>query len=276
MSGVVQPDRIAREDVQVTLYEYKTKVLSKIKQVKDFKISGSYNSDFSKKDFGDIDLIIRVTADSLQEAKQYLIDEFEKSAYIIPFEYRGKVKKYNNAGELLSIKFKQAGSDKTVQIDNIISLSKTESDFKLNFLNLPAEVQGLVLGLIKVSTDEFPKLKEKYNITGDEAFDVSSSSLRLRNSSNEVIWKSTKWKDVENILKLYELQSSDGFEKILAKCKTLSERSRLRLIGLFKKMISVKSGEVGTPKGDNKIRSIERVEKLVEQRIKGFMEFIRE
>ena len=58
---------------------YKQKVLANIPQVKAIKISGSYNSDMSKQDFGDIDLIVTMEANTLQEAKQFLIEEFEKN-----------------------------------------------------------------------------------------------------------------------------------------------------------------------------------------------------
>lgn len=273
MSGVVQPDRIKRDNVEPTLNLYNQKVLSKIPQIKGYKISGSYNSDMSKKDFGDIDLIVTIEANDLQEAKQYLIQEFESNPSIIPFDYKGKTKKYYNAGELVTVKFGQNEEGLTVQIDNIIALSEIESDFKIKFLNLKAEVQGLVLGLIKVAIDEFPSLKKQYKANNAE-FDLSGSSIRLRTPDKEILWKSTNWNDVETILSYYGIKSSDSFEKILKRIKTLSERSRLRIIGLFKKMVSVKSGEVGTPKGDNKVAAIEQVEKLVEGKIKRFIQFI--
>lgn len=273
MSGVVQPDRITRANIDATLNLYKQKVLANIPQVKAIKISGSYNSDMSKQDFGDIDLIVTIEANTLQEAKQFLIQEFEKNPAILPFDYKGKTKKYYNAGELVTIKFGQSEEGKSVQIDNIIALSEIESDFKIKFLNLKAEVQGLVLGLIKVAVDEFPELKKEYKATNQE-FDLSPSSIRLRDADKNISWKSTDWNDVEEILSYYGLKSSDSFEKILKRIKSLSERSRLRIIGLFKKMVSVKSGEQGTPKGDNKIAAIEQVEKLIEGKIKRFIQFI--
>ena len=43
-----------------------------------------------------------------------------------------------------------------------------------------------------------------------------------------------------------------------------NERSKNRIKGIFKSMISVKSGEVGTPKGDKKTQSIQKVQDLLE------------
>jgi len=210
-------------------------------------------------DFGDIDLIVHISAKDKTEAKERLIAEFEKNPYIIEFEYKGKKKKYYNAGELVTIKFKQAGSDKTVQIDNIIALTKEEMNFKNKFLDIAAEKQGLLLGLIKVAITEFP---EKFKGKEGLDFDLSPVSLRLRDGQNQNQYLSQNWEEVEQILSFYGLKYDDSFDKYLKIVKTLSRRSIDRIKGLFKKMITIKSGEVGTPKGNKKQETLDIVDKL--------------
>ncbi len=258
-SGVVQPDRIERKDLDATLRNYNKQVLSKISEVKSYKLSGSVNSNLKKQDFGDIDLIVLIEAKDKTVAKQLLIQEFESNKYIIPFEYKGRTKKYYNAGELITVKFKQANSDKTVQIDNIISLTKEEYNFKQKFLDLPAEKQGLILGLVKVAVSEFP---EKHKDFKDLDYDLSSVSLRVRDNMNTVFKSTQDWNEVEKILSLYGLDYNDSFEQYINKIKTLSRRSIDRIKGLFKKMITVKSGEVGTEKGNKKEEVLELVNSL--------------
>ena len=63
-------------------------------------------------------------------------------------KYKGK--KYINHGEMVSNLYPISGiPGEFVQVDNIISLSQEEGEFKKTVLDYPAELQGLILGLVK-------------------------------------------------------------------------------------------------------------------------------
>lgn len=257
MSGVCQADRISRDQVSPTFFEYCKNVLLTIPQVKDANITGSYICS-DKQDFGDIDSTVLIDVSDKKYAKQLLIDAIEKLALesyriIVPFEYKDKTKYYYNSGEMISVKTKQHNSTKTCQIDNIICLTQEEFKFKTKFLSLEAEVQGLILGLVKISD---------YLITTDYEWDLSSTSLRIRDLDGNVKFMTQDWNNVERTLLPLGISTRCSFTELIEVIKTLDERSIRRIKGLFKKMISVKSGEVGTPKGVRKMKVLSIVENL--------------
>ena len=86
--------------------------------------------------------------------------ESRPQAEILPFtseKYTGK--RSYNSGEIISILYPQVGHDRAVQIDNIIALDRDETVFKKNFLDMPAENQGLIIGLVKTAIQEATKKK---------------------------------------------------------------------------------------------------------------------
>jgi len=103
-------------------------------------------------------------------------------------------------------------------------------------------------------------------------FNLSSTSLQLRlvtyeegtfiQKSRVVLWSSTDFELVSKLLHKYDLSGS--FDNILSTAKKTLKNSRspMRMVGVFKTMISVKSGEVGTEKGANKLKSIDAVSKI--------------
>lgn len=278
-SGSAGGSRIERSDVEKTKDSYIKKVLSKFKGFKDAKISGSYNTG-SKKDFGDIDLIVTLEGADKKKAKDELAN-FVKSLpddVIVPF----KSKKYGGkkalvTGEIVTVLYPIEGKpDQFIQIDNIISTSEEESNFKKTFLDYPAEVQGLMLGLIKVilieknndqifqelGISDLPKLEK------DEEFEfnLSSSGLTLRKVkltpdkkeiSREDVWKTSNWSTIKTLLDGFDYEK--GFEPFLDQLSKLSDRSKRRIKGVFNSMVSIKSGEVGTPKGENKQKALDKV-----------------
>jgi hypothetical protein len=284
MSGVSDSNRIQRKDFMKVLDTYEKTILNNIKGYKSLAISGSFNSDMTKNDFGDMDIIINIdTSLNKKELKKSMTDYFKSlpDDIILPFtskKYRGR--KYYNSGEIVTISFPQP--DGSVQIDNIIALSDKEMNFKQNFLDLPAEKQGLVLGLVKVSVQEnnsdfihsilghYPEIEsnEEYE------FNLSSVELQLRaiitqevdgkikQVSKRVIWSSTNWKHVINILRKYDLSAS--FDSLIERTQKviMFERSLIRIEGIFKSMITVKSGEVGKPKGINKEMAIAKISNI--------------
>jgi hypothetical protein len=296
MSGVSGSDRISRSDFLGVMDDYEKKILKKIKGYKSYEISGSFNSDKSKMDFGDMDIIVHIESNlSKKDIKKDMGDFFSSlpNSIIVPFtsdKYKGR--KFYNSGEIITVNYPQ-GNGKTVQIDNIIALDKNELEFKKEFLDMPAAKQGLVLGLIKISIQEnAPEiLAKKMNISippkednEKYEFNLSSVELQLRaiveeeidgkikQTSKRVIWKSTDWTFVSKILYKYDLSKS--FDELVEDAKKIvkNKRGLQRVVGIFKSMISVKSGEVNTPKGIDKEKAIQKIEKLIEN--SSFKEFI--
>lgn len=272
MSGSTGAERVkSRVDFDKFLKSYST-LLSSYPGVKSISTSGSYNSNPNKQDFGDIDLIIHIeSSKSKPEVKKELVAFFNSlpDDVIIRFtspRYEGK--KCNNTGEIVTIRYQDPELKYSVQIDNIIAITANEANFKRKFLDLPAEKQGLILGLCKVATvesfygslfyilgiqtDIVPRVDQEWE------FNLSSSELQLRlvtykpnttiQDKHEVMWVSSDWEDVRRLLYQWDLNVT--FDEFLNQIKLLKKhRSKVRVIGVFNSMITVKSGEVGTPKG---------------------------
>ena len=283
MSGSAGGNRIPRSAVEKTVKEYIDKVLSKVPGFKSAKVSGSYNTS-EKQDFGDIDLITYFEGEDKKEFKKQLAKYLESlpDDVIVPFKsekYAGK--KTMNTGEIVTILYPITGMPgEFVQIDNIIALSEEEGDFKQNFLDYPAELQGLILGLVKVVTlEEDPnKVIDKMGIKNiptlesnqEYEFNLSSAGLTLRivtlgedykQLERTDVWKSSNWGDVKKLLATYNIDQS--FKDLVSDLKKLKNpRSKNRIKGIFKSMVSIKSGEVNTPKGDNKQMALDTVAML--------------
>jgi len=280
MSGVAGGNRILRQDVQATFNKYVDEVLKNIPGFKKASLSGSVKAG-SKADFGDLDIITWFEGDDKKEVKQRIIDAISKlpNNIIVPFKsekYTGR--RYYNSGELISVLYPIVGQDdQYIQVDNIISLTEEEHAFKGSFLDLPAEKQGLLLGLTKVilleeNPDEvfrrmgisnLPELGE-----GEEyEFNLSSVKLSLRKVklenfkevAREEVWSTTNWGTIKILFRGYNIDGS--FEDLLDDVarKLTNARSKNRVAGIFKSMISVKSGEVGTAKGKGKEDALEKV-----------------
>jgi predicted nucleotidyltransferase len=286
MSGSAGGNRVTRQAVEKTVNSYIEKVLKNFKAFKDAKISGSYNTG-TKEDFGDIDLIVTFEGTDKKELKKQLVDYFNTipDDVIVPFKsekYKGK--KSLSTGEIVTILYPIEGTeDQFVQIDNMVSTSEEESTFKKSFLDYPAEIQGLLLGLTKiVLIEENPQevfkrlgIKNTPQLEDNQEFEfnLSSAGITLRKvtltpefkeTAREDIWKSSNWEDVKKLLQNYDIDGE--FEKLLDDIvkNTKNQRSKNRIKGIFKSMITVKSGEVGTPKGEKKTQSINKVEDLLE------------
>jgi cytidyltransferase-like protein len=285
MSGSAGGNRIPKEVVEKTVQDYIDKVLSKFPGFKKAKVTGSYNAG-TKQDFGDIDLIVQLDGTDKKIIKQDLAKYFTTlpDSVIVPFKsdkYKGK--KSLSSGELVTILYPIVGiPDQFVQIDNIVSISEEESTFKNTFLDYSAEVQGLLLGLAKViCLEEDPKsIFKRLGITNvpelepnqEYEFNLSGVGLTLRivtlDNFKEIdrtdVWKSSDWSTVKKLFANYNI---DTDFKILLKelASTLKNpRSKNRIKGIFKSMVSIKSGEVGTPKGDNKQIALNSVDSMLE------------
>jgi len=280
MSGVAGGNRIERGDVQNTFNKYVEEVLKNIPGFKKASLSGSVKAG-SKADFGDLDLIVWFEGDDKREVKQRLITAALAlpSDIIVPFKsekYAGK--RYYNSGELISVLYPIVGKEgEFIQVDNIIALTEEEHAFKGSFLDLPAEKQGLLIGLAKVilleedpldvfrrmGISNIPELGE-----GEEyEFNLSSVKLSLRKVkldnfkevAREELWSTTNWGTIKILFRGFSIDGSfeDLLDDIARKLK--NARSKNRIAGIFRSMVTVKSGEVGTPKGQGKEDALEKV-----------------
>jgi hypothetical protein len=257
--------------------------------------TGSYNSDKKKTTFGDIDLITYIDGSLYDNDKKKIKSALAKyfkampDSIIAPFvsdKYMGK--KYYNSGEIITISLNVKNpSIQACQVDYIIAMDETETKFKKDFLDMPAAKQGIVLGATKVAMIEFSSkkilkdlhIKEPFLEKNQEIeFNCSSKELQLRKITYDVdklkkkeyktikqenIWTSRNWDDLQTIL--YKLDLSLSFEKLVEQIKETFKlaRSLRRLQGVFKSMVSIKSGEVGKEKGQNKQKALDIVQKMM-------------
>lgn len=288
MSGVAGGSRIEKRDVQGTFDKYVKDILEKIPGFKKASLSGSVKTG-TKPDYGDLDLITWFEGKDKREVKQRIIEiiKAQPDSVIVPFKSKKYVgKKYYNSGEIITNLFPIEGKQgQYIQVDNIIALTEEEHGFKNNFLDLPAEKQGLILGLVKVVLlEKDPQqvfktlgIEKLPSLVEDEEFEfnLSSGKLTLRKVKlkdfktikKEEIWSSTNWQDIETLLTEIGINAKGTFNELLKDITTKLKhpRSKNRIRGIFNSMISVKSGEVGTAKGNNKEKAINEVNKLLEE-----------
>ncbi len=305
MSGVTGNNKIqSRKDFREIFKEYK-KIISAFPGFKSVDTSGSYNSDKKKTTFGDIDLIVHIDGGLYDNDKKkiksalakYLTSISDKN--IVPFvsdKYAGK--RYYNSGEIITVSYNVDNpSIQACQIDNIIAMDATEAKFKKDFLDMPAAKQGIVLGLIKTALIEqqpnavFKRLgikEDSKTLSNVEEFEfnISSTEIQLRRvtyiepgsfkqAKREIVWKTRDWNKLQDILVKFDLSLS--FDKLIAQAKKILKKTRStkRMAGVFKSMISIKSGEVGKQKGIDKQKALDKVQKLFGESTK-FADYINE
>jgi nicotinamide mononucleotide adenylyltransferase len=287
MSGAAGGTRIPRAAVEQTVKDFVNNILSKIPGFKSAKISGSYNQPV-KQDFGDIDLVVSIETDQpKKEVKKMIVDYFEglsdkELPYLNTEKHKGK--KAINHGEIISNLYPISGMPgEFVQVDNIIAVSESEGDFKKVVLDYPAEIQGLILGLVKTPLlEEDPEqvfkrmgIKDVPSLGPNQEYefhlDTSGLSLKIvtldenyRQLDSNVVWESTSWEDVKRLLKDFNLDGT--FQQFIEKIKKFKNpRSKNRVKGFFKTSIKVGPAEKGTPKGDGKQQALDTVAALQER-----------
>jgi len=290
MSGVAGGNRISKQYVKQTFDNFVDQVLKKIPGFEKASLSGSIKVGI-KPDYGDIDCIALFQGDDKKEVKQRIIESITKlpQDVILPFKsekYAGR--RYYNSGEIISVLFPISGDlGKTIQVDIIISLSETEHVFKNSFLDISAEKQGLLLGLAKaILIEESPqsafqrlKINNIPPLAEDEEYEFNLSSVKLtlrkvklkdfKEIAREDIWNSPDWNDVKKLFVNYNINGS--FEELLddLSSKLKNQRSKNRIAGTFRSMVSVKSGELGTPKGDPKEAALKEVARTLSESIEN-------
>ncbi len=287
MSGAAGGTRIPRAAVEQTVKDFVNNILSKIPGFKSAKISGSYNQPV-KQDFGDIDLVVSIETDQpKKEVKKMIVDYFEglsdkELPYLNTEKHKGK--KAINHGEIISNLYPISGMPgEFVQVDNIIAVSESEGDFKKVVLDYPAEIQGLILGLVKTPLlEEDPEqvfkrmgIKDVPSLGPNQEYefhlDTSGLSLKIvtldenyRQLDSNIVWESTNWEDVKRLLKDFNLDGT--FDQFIEKIKKFKNpRSKNRVKGFFKTSIKVGPAEKGTPKGDGKQQALDTVAALQEK-----------
>jgi cytidyltransferase-like protein len=98
-------------------------------------------------------------------------------------------------------------------------------------------------------------------------FNLSSAGLTLRivtldnfkETDKTDVWKTSNWPSIKKLFTNYNIDGS--WEDLLSdlSSKMKNPRSKNRIKGIFNSMVSIKSGEVGTPKGDNKQKALDKV-----------------
>jgi len=293
MSGVTGADRIKKEDIKPTMEWFEEMILKGFPQYKGkFNFTGSYV--VGKKDsYGDIDIVALFEDKDKKELKQkfakYAIEEYNDEI-IQPFtnpKYTGN--RYHNAGELISLRIPQCiegtFTNKSVQVDVIMATTEEELEFKTEFLNLPAEIQGLYLGIIKTLFLEVPisiitqkididLLPLPYATEGsvyEYDFNLSPKELQIRliertedfkTLSKKTIWSTQNWNTVMELINMFDAKDKGFMELLEIITQFKNERSVNRIKGLFASMVTVKSGEVGTEKGNWKTLCLNEVEKI--------------
>lgn len=284
MSGVAGADRIkSRSDFKQFVSSYH-QLMTQFPGYVSMTPSGSYNSNPNKQDFGDIDLVVYIQSDKDKAAVKKELQAFfmkQPDTVIAPFtSVKHSGKRTYNAGELVSVRYNDDTVGYSVQIDNIVALDPLEATFKKAFLDMPAEEQGLALGLVKIATIEtepallFDKLgiiapaqldtdqEYEFNLSGVELQlrKVTYESGTFKQISRDVIWSSKNFDHLATLLYQYDLNA--GFDSLLEQVKQniRNPRSNARMQGVFSSMISVKSGEVGTAKGAGKEAALAKVQ----------------
>lgn len=274
MSGSIGAHRINRGDVQPTLDDYIDKVLKPFPGYQDCAITGSYNAG-TKKDHGDIDLVVYIDAKDIKKLKKDFKAYLDKlpDDITIPFALgKRKGDKAQMFGAIVTCGFPIHGTNDPVQIDNILVTTRKDATFQRSFLNLNAQKQALFQGLVRVLLNETNNPIQIMSHFGLEdlpdtgpgqeyEFVLSTSGLSLRlvnltgdfkEISRTEVWRSNDWSDVEWLLSDYDMD--DDYENILSMVakKIRNDRSRRRIFGIMKSMIRVGPGEIGTPKGEAK------------------------
>ena len=290
MSGSIGADRILRENVKGTADAYEYFVLRRMPGYKKYAITGSYNAG-TKKDHGDIDLVVYIepvgrTVKDIKKELAHICDASEQCKRFRAGKNKGK--KSQIYGSLVTCEVPVMGSkDKeSVQVDNMIATSEEEMNFMCKFLNMDALKQTLITALVRVEmVDAMPGERSaiehdygipyrKLNENQETEFVLSMNRLSYRivtrgedgrEKSREEIWESHSWKDVEGLLSWIDLDMP--YEYLLDVTYDVygeddAERQQKRICGIMKSMINVGPGEVGTPKGDEKISGIRRVHEM--------------
>jgi len=284
MSGAAGGSRIKKEDLKATIRDYRDNVLKPLGLDKSYTITG-VRSRPEKDIFGDIDVVVSFPEGDKKELKQTLA-KFIEQVNKVPEIPQKKNKKYFIHGSIVSILYPIYGKENEyVQIDNIVTASEEEGKFTYKMLDLPAQEQGLALGLVKavfteLDQNQIDKLFKDLGLSdiekpgeGEEYdFNLNPSELSLKivkqgTSEGKTIWTSNKFSDIKTVLSSLGIDiEKDKFDTIVDKIKKFKNRRSIdRLKGMYTRNIRVGDAEVGLDKGIKKQQSIDTVNALQEK-----------
>ena len=293
MSGAAGGTRIKKEDLKATIRDYRDNVLKPLGLDKSYTITG-VRSRPEKEIFGDIDVVVSFPGGDKKELKQTLA-KFIEQVNKIPEIPQKNNKKYFIHGSIVSILYPISGKENEyVQIDNIVTASEDEGKFTYKMLDLPAQEQGLALGLVKavfteLDQNQIDQLFKDLKITNIEKpsegeeydFNLNPSELSLKivktgTSEGKTIWKSNKFSDIKTVLSALGIDiEKDKFDTIINKIKKFKNRRSIdRLKGMYARNIRVGDAEVGLEKGIKKQQSLDAVSALQEKYSALVMELI--
>jgi hypothetical protein len=285
MSGAAGGVTINKEDLKATIRDYRENVLKPLNLDKSYNITGIRRRP-EKNVFGDIDIVISFPGGDKKVLKQEFAQHLSQIDKIPTIPHK-KNQKYFIHGSIVTTLYPISNKPgQYVQIDNIVAASEDEGKFTYSMLDLPAQEQGLALGLAKtVFTELNPaQIKQLFNDLnipkdietpgeGEEYdFNLNTSELSLRivpigQNGGREIWKSTKFNDIKTLLKSLGVDlEKDKFEDMIQVIKTFKNRRSIeRLKGMFTRNIRVGDAEVGRDKGIAKQKSIDTVSSLEEK-----------
>lgn len=285
MSGSAGGVTINKEDLKLTIRDYRENVLKPLNLHKSYNITGVRRRP-EKNVFGDIDIVISFPGGDKKELKQKFAQHLEQIDKIPTIPHKKNLKYFIHGSIVTTLYPISNKPGQYVQIDNIITASEDEGKFTYSMLDLPAQEQGLALGLAKTIFTELNPIQLKQlfkdlNISqdielpseGEEYdFNLNTSELSLRivpigQNSGREIWKTTKFNDIKILLKSLGIDiEKDKFDDIIQVIKKFKNRRSIdRLKGMFIRNIRVGDAEVGRDKGIAKQKSIDTVAALEEK-----------
>lgn len=304
MSGSIGGSRIPTLKVKPTVDNYINKVLKGFKGYQECDTTGSYNvimklGQEKKEGHGDIDLVVYINSDDLKQTKK----DFKKYLDSLPDDITPKFVLGNHKGDksqlygaIVTCGFPISGQeDKYVQIDNVIVTTKEDMKYQKTFLDLNAQKQALIQGLVRVilQYEDKDKIWDHFKFEGlpkpakDQEYEFVCSptglSLRLITLTPErkedtkkrvELWRSNNWDDVEWLLRNYDITGTA--EECLEKINKhiTDQRSRDRIIGIVNSMIRIGPGEINTSKGNAKQEFIDLCKNILGNNIKESELFI--
>ena len=285
MSGAAGGVTINKEDLKATIRDYRENVLKPLNLDKSYNITGVRRRP-EKNVFGDIDIVISFPGGDKKDLKQEFAKHLSQINKIPTIPHKKNLK-YFIHGSIVTTLYPIIGKEgQYVQIDNIITASEDEGKFTYSMLDLPAQEQGLALGLAKtvfteLNDNQIKQLFKDLNIPQDSEtpnegeeydFNLNTSELSLRivpigQNGGREIWKSTKFSDIKIVLKSLGVDiEKDKFEDMIQVIKNFKNRRSIeRLKGMFTRNIRVGDAEVGRDKGIAKQKSIDTVSSLEEK-----------
>ena len=294
MSGSIGGSRIPTRSVKLTVDKYINQVLQGFKGYVECNTTGSYNvimklGQEKKEGHGDIDLVVYIDSDDLKQTKK----DFKRYLDSLPDNVTPRFVKGNHQGEksqlygsIVTCGFPIFGDESNyVQIDNIIVTSKNDMEYQKTFLDLNAQKQALIQGLVRVilqheNKDEIwkhfqleglptPGKNQEYEFvcspTGLSLRLITLNSDRKEDTKKRIeLWRSNNWKDIDWLLRNYNVQGTA--EECLKRIdrRITDQRSRDRIVGIVRSMIRVGPGEINTPKGDAKQNFIDLCQKTLQ------------